>query len=293
MIESLKKELTLFDLVSDCDQWRDRMAVIYDDEQVTVAVTYNQVMIIAGKAIQNHQITTENEYFVCSVIKIETLEQLLFQYNTEIIRSAILQDLNMVLVKPNRPQHTRTERTSLALCLTTSGTTGTQKIVKVPHSCIVPNILYQRGTFRISEKDVVFLSSPVTFDPSIVDIFVTLSSGSCLLMTSDAMKECMLSFAVPNQLLWLLTKCHVSVMQCTPTLLSRFSITDLQTSLLSECSSLRVLGLGGEQFPPLSHLQHWRAHGNMTKFYNLYGINEVSCWSSMYEVTAPDFRKFE
>ena len=49
MIESLKKELTLFDLVSDCDQWQDRIAVIYDDRQMTVTMTYNQVMIIAGK----------------------------------------------------------------------------------------------------------------------------------------------------------------------------------------------------------------------------------------------------
>ncbi|VDH90281.1 acyl-CoA synthetase [Mytilus galloprovincialis] len=336
MIESLKKELTLFDLVSDCDQWQDRIAVVYDDRQMTVTMTYNQVMIIAGKIcsliagqteppdviglclepnqfvpavligvlksgnaflnftasgigyLQNvlEQLKVNILFIQCSNLK--ALELLLFQhvqYDTEIIHSDILQDLDIVLVKLNRPQLPKTERTYLAYCITTSGTTGTPKIVKVPHSCIVPNILYQRSSFRISQEDIVFLSSPLTFDPSIVDIFVTLSSGSCLLMTSDAMK------AVPNKLLWLLTKYHVSVMQCTPTLLSRFKIKVLQTSLLSEYSPLRVIGLGGEQFPPLSHLQHWRAPGNRTKFYNLYGITEVSCWSSIYEVTASDFRK--
>ncbi|XP_076071400.1 beta-alanine-activating enzyme-like isoform X2 [Mytilus galloprovincialis] len=334
MIESLKKELTLFDLVSDCDQWQDRIAVVYDDRQMTVTMTYNQVMIIAGKissliAGQTEPpdvigLCLEPNQFVPAVLigvlksgnaflnftasgigylqnvleqlkvnilfiqssNLKALELLLFQhvqYDTEIIHSDILQDLDIVLVKLNRPQLPKTERTYLAYCITTSGTTGTPKIVKVPHSCIVPNILYQRSSFRISQEDVVFLSSPLTFDPSIVDIFVTLSSGSCLLMTSDAMK------AVPNKLLWLLTKYHVSVVQCTPTLLSRFR--DLQTSLLSEYSPLRVIGLGGEQFPPLSYLRHWRAPRNRTKFYNLYGITEVSCWSSIYEVTESDFRE--
>ncbi|XP_063415169.1 beta-alanine-activating enzyme-like isoform X2 [Mytilus trossulus] len=333
MIESLKKELTLFDLVSDCDQWRDKIAVIYDDRQMSVAMTYNQVIIMAGKIsslIAGHTeppdvigLCLEPNQFVPAVLigvlksgnaflnftassigyiqnvleqlkvnilfiqssNLKALEQLLFKYNSEIIHSDILQDLHMVFVKLNRPQLLKTERTSLAYCITTSGTTGKPKIVKVPHRCIVPNILYQRNSFRISQEDVVFLSSPLTFDPSIVDIFVTLSSGSCLLMTSDAMK------AVPNKLLWLLTKYHVSVMQCTPTLLSRFKIEDLQTALLSQHSALRVIGLGGEQFPPLSHLQHWRAPGNRTKFYNLYGITEVSCWSSIYQVTESDFRE--
>ncbi|XP_052077194.1 beta-alanine-activating enzyme-like isoform X2 [Mytilus californianus] len=333
MIESMKKELTLFDLVSDCDQWKDRMAVIYDDGKVSVGLAYNQVMIVASKISSLIECHTEspdviglclepNQYVPAVLIgvlksgnaflnftasskgylqnvleqlkvnilfvqssNLKALEKVLFQFSTEIISNDTLQHLNMILIKIKRPPHPKTERTSLAYCITTSGTTGTPKIVKVLHSCIVPNILYQRRTFRIREEDVVFLSSPLTFDPSIVDIFVTLSSGSCLLMTSDAMK------AVPNRLLWLLTKYNVSVMQCTPTLLSRFGFTDLQTSLLSEYSSLRVLALGGEQFPPLSHLQQWRAPGNSTKFYNLYGITEVSCWSSIYEVTESDFRE--
>ncbi|CAC5424854.1 AASDH [Mytilus coruscus] len=253
------------------------MAVIYDDGQMSVALTYNLVMIVAGKIsslIAGHS-ESPDVIGVC-------LEP--NQFVPAVLIGAILQDLDMVLVKLNRPQHLRTERTSLAYCITTSGTTGSPKIVIVPHSCIVPDILNQRRTFRISEEDVVFLSSPFAFDPSIVDIFVTLSSGSCLLMTSDAMK------AVPNRFLWLLTKYHVCVMQCTPTLLTRFSITDLHTSLLSEYSALRVLGFRGEQFPPLSHLQQQRAPGNRTKFYNVYGITEVSCWSSMYEVTESDLR---
>ena len=76
-----------------------------------------------------------------------------------------------------------------------------------------------------------------------------------------------------------------SLLQCTPTLISRFNSTDLKTKLLGRNSSLRVLGLGGEKFPSLSLLNQWRSPGNTTEFYNLYGITEVSCWSSIYKVT--------
>jgi len=67
--------------------------------------------------------------------------------------------------------------------------------------------IYFRKIFRITEVDVVFLSSPLTFDPSIVDLFVTLSSGACLLMTSDVIKT------IPQKLLKILTHYDVTVLQ--------------------------------------------------------------------------------
>ena len=64
----------------------------------------------------------------------------------------------------------------------------------------------------------------------------------------------------------------------------------LKETLLSNNSSLRILAMGGEKFPPLNVINLWREYGNRTKFYNLYGLTEVSCWSSCYKVTEEDFR---
>lgn len=75
-------------------------------------------------------------------------------------------------------------------------------------------------------------------------------------------------------------------MQATPTLLARFGRNILQGVLLSEASPLRVLALGGEACPPLSLLRSWRQQGNVTRVFNLYGITEVSCWASCYEIPA-------
>lgn len=41
----------------------------------------------------------------------------------------------------------------------------------------------------MSADDVVFLASPLTFDPSVVDIFLALSSGAQLLIIPSMVKK--------------------------------------------------------------------------------------------------------
>lgn len=41
----------------------------------------------------------------------------------------------------------------------------------------------------MTPEDVVFLASPLTFDPSVVEMFLALSSGACLLMVPSAVKR--------------------------------------------------------------------------------------------------------
>lgn len=118
----------------------------------------------------------------------------------------------------------------LAYVLHTSGTTGHPKIVRVPHKCILPNVLHLRSViipfchycfiynsifrscyelhpsirslFQVSADDVVFLASPLTFDPSVVEIFLALSSGAQLLIIPAVIKK------MPNRLAQLLFKNH-------------------------------------------------------------------------------------
>ncbi|XP_071343014.1 beta-alanine-activating enzyme [Trachinotus anak] len=167
----------------------------------------------------------------------------------------------------------------LAYVLHTSGTTGLPKIVRVPHKCILPNILHLRSLFQMGADDVVFLASPLTFDPSVVDIFLALSSGAQLFIVPSMIKK------TPNRLAQLLFKDHkTTVLQVTPTLLSRFGHRILKQDVLSHGSSLRVLALGGEACPSPALLRSWRHKDNKTHIYNIYGITEVSCWASCYEI---------
>ncbi|XP_069555329.1 beta-alanine-activating enzyme [Brachyistius frenatus] len=167
----------------------------------------------------------------------------------------------------------------LAYVLHTSGTTGLPKTVRVPHKCIIPNVLHLRSLFQMSADDVVFLASPLTFDPSAVDIFLALSSGARLLIVPTVIKK------MPNRLAQLLFKDHrTTVLQVTPTLLLRFGHRILKRDVLSAGSSLRVLALGGEACPSPALLTSWRHEDNKTHIYNIYGITEVSCWACCYKI---------
>ncbi|XP_062858189.1 beta-alanine-activating enzyme-like [Trichomycterus rosablanca] len=167
----------------------------------------------------------------------------------------------------------------LAYVLHTSGTTGLPKIVKVPHKCIVPNIVHLRSIFQVTPEDVVFLASPLTFDPSVVEMFLALSSGACLLMVPTAVKR------MPGRLAQVLFKRNTTtILQATPTLVRRFGGLLLKEEVLSARSLLRVLALGGEPCPSLTILKSWRQEGNKTCIFNLYGTTEVSCWACCYEL---------
>lgn len=167
----------------------------------------------------------------------------------------------------------------LAYVLHTSGTTGTPKIVRVPHACIVPNIQHFRVLFEITQEDVLFLASPLTFDPSVVEIFIALSSGASLLIVPTPVK------VLPPKLAAVLFSHHrVTILQATPTLLRRFGSQIIKSTVLSASSSLRVLALGGEAFPSLAVLKSWREVGNRTQIFNIYGITEVSSWATYYRI---------
>ncbi|XP_055444620.1 beta-alanine-activating enzyme isoform X4 [Bubalus kerabau] len=167
----------------------------------------------------------------------------------------------------------------LAYVLHTSGTTGIPKIVRVPHACIVPNIQHFRVLFEITHEDVLFLASPLTFDPSVVEIFVALSSGASLLIVPTSVKM------VPSKLAAVLFSHHrVTILQATPTLLRRFGSQLIKSTVLSTNTSLRILALGGEAFPSLTVLKSWRGVGNKTQIFNIYGITEVSSWATFYRI---------
>ena len=65
--------------------------------------------------------------------------------------------------------------TSLAYVMHTSGTTGRPKAVRVPHCCIVPNIVDLTRRFSVCPDDCIFNAAPLTFDPSVVEVYYTKS----------------------------------------------------------------------------------------------------------------------
>ncbi|NXU53145.1 ACSF4 enzyme, partial [Turnix velox] len=176
------------------------------------------------------------------------------------------------------------QKHSLAYILHTSGTTGTPKIVRVPHKCIVPNIQHLKSLFEITPDDLLFLASPLTFDPSVVELFMALTSGASLLIVPNTIKMMPVELSAA-----LFNHHHVTVLQATPTLLRRFGADVIKSTVLSANTSLRVLALGGEAFPALTLLKSWKDEENKTSIFNLYGITEVSSWATCYKISEEVF----
>ncbi|XP_033211655.1 beta-alanine-activating enzyme [Belonocnema kinseyi] len=189
------------------------------------------------------------------------------------------QSVQLLKLKTNQKKNNSDfQKNIFAYAISTSGTTGVPKIVKVPHESIVPNIFDLKKILAITNRDVIAQLTSMTFDPSIVEIFLGFSSGATLFMASGELKK------NPRKLLEIMKLSKVSVFQTTPSiLLGKFSEEDLKNGILGEKGSLRILILGGEIFPKMEALKRVRNEKNQTRIFNIYGITEVSCWASVEE----------
>lgn len=161
----------------------------------------------------------------------------------------------------------------------TTGTTGNNKLVKVEHSCISSNIFSLLEIFQLS-NEIIYYGTPLTFDPSMIELFLALASGSCLLIVPDNIKR------VPNLLLKAMfplknNYCNgVTFLQMVPSVFNQWQSDNIR--FIFEKSSLKHLVLGGEKFP----IDILNYISNNVNVYNIYGITEVSCWASIYKVEA-------
>ncbi|XP_047475813.1 beta-alanine-activating enzyme-like isoform X1 [Penaeus chinensis] len=173
------------------------------------------------------------------------------------------------------------ENRDLAYAITTSGSTGIPKFVYVPHRCIIPNIYDFVKIFRIGIEDAIFCAAPLTFDPSVVDLFMAFKTGAKLVMVAPQVLK------IPDVFLDIMIKEKVTILQATPALV--FSIkAKVKETILSKELGLKVLALGGESFPKLSVLKNWLGKNCKTRIFNIYGITEVSCWATVEEVNVDE-----
>lgn len=135
-------------------------------------------------------------------------------------------------VRPLRPGNT-------AYVIYTSGSTGTPKGVAVAHEAISAHLRGFTAEWDMTSADRLLQSSSVSFDASLLDIFVTLSLGACLVIPKpDALRD------IPY-ISDLITRHGVTVLHMVPSLLSTF----LVLPEVAEWRALRRVPVGGEALP--------------------------------------------
>lgn len=125
------------------------------------------------------------------------------------------------------------EMNKICYRIATSGTTGKKKHIHVTYNSIYPNIKSLSQIFKLDHRDVILSASPITFDVFIIDLFLALYSGSCLLITDDKHRF--------DTSLYSKNNCEESVtfLQMTPTIFQQYGLENIQSKILHTESSLK------------------------------------------------------
>jgi len=148
------------------------------------------------------------------------------------------------------------------------------------------------------------MTSP-TFDPSLIEIFVTLVLGGTLIIPSKTLikatnylyKSCFLNDNIPNIEYNKNNNIDLTLMM-TPSHLLSFDKRYIRNILMGK-TNVKNLVLGGEKFPSLNTLIDIILDGENNfesishilgiSIWNIYGITENSVWASLYKVETVDF----
>ncbi|MGY4103361.1 amino acid adenylation domain-containing protein [Nocardia sp. R16R-3T] len=127
----------------------------------------------------------------------------------------------------------------LAYVIYTSGSTGKPKGVAVSHAAIAEHLASFVAEWSMTAEDRLLQSSSVSFDASLLDIFVTLTLGARLVIPKpDAFRD------IPY-VAELIARCGVTVLHMVPSMLRTF----LLLPEVSQWRALRHVPVGGEALP--------------------------------------------
>jgi iturin family lipopeptide synthetase A len=150
----------------------------------------------------------------------------------------------------------------------TSGSSGTPKAVPIRYCGCAALCAWYAQALEPAREGPVLVSTPVTFDLTMKNIFAPLASGRAIVIANSAERQ-------PLAMLHLIKKHRISVWNGTPSafnpllaLSARGDYRDLQ--------SLRLVFLGGEALSA-GPLREWRSSPHMAaRIVNLYGPTECT-----------------
>ncbi len=158
---------------------------------------------------------------------------------------------------------------NLAYMIYTSGSTGKPKGVMVEHRQVCNQLLWAGEALQLSSRDRVLQKASFSFDASILEIFLPLVWGACV-MAAKAGEE-----RNADYLVRLAVENAVTYVDLSPSLLDVM----LEHELVSEWKSLRVMSSGAEVLRPQLVRKFYRLLPDAV-LWNTYGPTEATVQST-------------
>lgn len=163
----------------------------------------------------------------------------------------------------------------LAYVMFTSGTTGTQKAVEIPHRALAAHAAAVRTAYALRPDDRVLQFAGVGFDVALEEIFPALLAGATLVLTNE-------TAPATEQLTTLLATERVTVANL-PTPYWEQWVRDLDQFGGAVPDSLRLLVIGSDMGRAAT-LAAWRRFSQV-KTVNAYGLTETTVTSAIHPLT--------
>ncbi|MDK1672847.1 non-ribosomal peptide synthetase [Staphylococcus saprophyticus] len=196
-----------------------------------------------------------------------------------------LNDTKFNVDEKNENELIQLQPNDLAYIIYTSGSTGKPKGVEINHSNLSNLLANMQKYYPIEKGDNYILSTPYTFDVSVVEIFGWIIGKGSLYITNaesgDELKN-LLNQVINN---------NITHMALSPAVLSMLLNVNDSKTLSKVDSTLKYLMIAGEEFKPDLANKVKKMLPNV-KVDNLYGPTENTVYSTRYrleEVTYKDY----
>ena len=172
--------------------------------------------------------------------------------------------------------------THLAYIIYTSGSTGKPKGVMIEHSGVCSMITDIRKRYAMSATDRMLQFSPIAFDVSVQEIFITLSSGAGLVLRSDDWASSSDNWLSGADNFWALCEKNAVTVVKLPT---AFWQQLIQEEHVTIPSTIRLNIIGGEAVNSNVLAAWFERKSYRPTLFNAYGPTETTVNSTIHETS--------
>ncbi|CCQ72949.1 non-ribosomal peptide synthetase [Magnetospira sp. QH-2] len=167
-----------------------------------------------------------------------------------------------------QPLEEQADPESLAYVIFTSGSTGRPKGVMLPHRAAVHRLNWKVQALGIGPEDRLLQSIPLSFDPSVWELFAPLIAGAQVVLPRAGIQQ------DPAEMVAVMAHHGISLISCVPSLLAH--LTDQPG--LADCHALRHVICGGE--PLTGELADRFGSRSKARLHHFYGPTEATIYAT-------------